>query len=315
MRGRKFVYTPRMPRPIILDCDPGHDDAVALLLALGSPELDVLGVTVTHGNVELRHTLRNALALREFSGRDFPVVPGADRPLLRPPVHAGHVHGPSGLGDVTLPQPSRAAHPDRAANFIANEAAARPGELTLVAVGPLTNVALALRLAPELATTLREIVLMGGSADEGNVTPAAEFNTYADPHAARIVFESGASITMFGLDTTRQVPVTAERTRDLRGRGGRAGALAADFLDDYLTRLVRREPAREGALHDPCAAAYLVRPELFGVRPTAVEVVTDEGDAFGRTVCTPDPTSSTRVAFRADADGLYDLLAERLARL
>ncbi len=300
---------------MILDCDPGHDDAVALLLALGSPELDLLGVTVTHGNVELHHTLRNALSLRQFSGRSFPVVPGADRPLLRDAVHAGHVHGPSGLGDVALPVPQEGPDPRRAAAFIADEALANPGEVTLVAVGPLTNVALALRLEPRLAGSLREIVLMGGSATDGNVTPAAEFNTFADPHAARIVFESGARVTMFGLDTTRQVNVTGERADDLRARAGRAGALAASFLDDYLMRLAGRSEAREGALHDPCAVAYLVRPDLFEVRPARVHVVTEEGAEFGRTVCTPDGDAGTFVASRADADGLYDLLAERLARL
>ena len=307
-----------MPTPIILDCDPGHDDAVALLLALASPELNVLAVTVTHGNVPLARTLHNALSVCELAGSDVPVVAGADRPLLREALHARHVHGESGLGDVILPEPTRGAQPGRAADVLIESALARPGELTLVATGPLTNVALALRLEPRLAESLREIVLMGGSAGDGNVTPAAEFNFYADPHAARVVFESGARVTMFGLNATAQVPVTGARAEQLRAVDNPAATAAAAMLEDYLKRLTARGLGSDGALHDPCTVAYLLRPDLFGLRELFVQIDAEEGLDFGRSLCdlrgVLGHSPNARVAMSADADGVYDLLVQALAR-
>ncbi len=307
-----------MPRPIILDCDPGHDDAVALLLALASPELDLLAVTVTHGNVPLSRTLHNALSVCKLAGSGVPVYAGADRPLLREALHARHVHGESGLGDVVLPPPDRGPSPGRAADVLIETALARPGELTLVATGPLTNVALALRLEPKLAGTLREIVLMGGSAGNGNVTPAAEFNFYADPHAARVVFESGARITMFGLNATAQVPVTGKRAAQLRAVNNPQATAAADMLDDYLRRLEERGLGSDGSLHDPCTVAYLLRPDLFGVQETFVEIDAEGGPDFGRSLCDLGNVlgrePNAQVAVGADADGVYDLLAQALAR-
>lgn len=306
------------PLPIILDGDPGHDDAVNILLAAASPELEILGAVATHGNVALEHTLRNTLALREFARADFPVFVGANRPLVRSELTAAHVHGERGLGDVELPEPTGGPEAERGVEFIVRAALERPGEVTLVVTGPATTAALALRLEPRLASALRGIVLMGGSADFGNVTPASEFNTHADPHAARILFESGARAVMFGLNATRQVPVTPERVEQLRA-AGRAGALCAAFMDDYLARLTARGRAHLGSLHDPCTVAYLLRPELFGVQEMLVEVDADEGPNFGRTTC--DVTGvrgedrNAGVAMTADADGVYALLAERLARL
>ncbi|MBB6098335.1 purine nucleosidase [Deinobacterium chartae] len=299
------------PRPIIIDCDPGHDDAVALLLALASPELEVLGITTTHGNVSLERTSRNALRIREFSGANVPVFSGAERPLLRDAISAEHVHGQTGLGGVTLPEPSRGLEPRRAAEFIVESVMARPGEVTLVPTGPLTNIALALRLEPRLAESVREIALMGGSSDHGNTTPAAEFNIYADPHAARIVFESGAPLRMFGLNVTHQVRSSPERVARVRAVPNRMGPVVAELLTIWN---------EEGgaALHDPCPVAYLIRPELFDLEPYFVEVDILEGPNFGRTVV--DLTSVTgrprnvQVAMRANAEGVFDLLTERLAR-
>jgi len=308
-----------MRSPVIIDCDPGHDDAVALLLAFASPELDVLGVTVTHGNVAHEHTLRNALTVREIAGVTVPVYAGATRPLVREPVYAAHVHGESGLGDVHVPSPTCTPEACRAAEFIIDTVLARPNEVTLVPTGPLTNIALALRLEPRVAECVKEIVLMGGSADHGNTTPAAEFNFYADPHAARVVLESGARIVMFGLNATRQVPVTDARVQELRAVGTRCAALAADLLQDYLSRLEARDRAAHGALHDPCTVAYLVRPDLFETQAMHVTVDTTEGPNDGRSTC--DVANVTRrppnahVAMRANASGLYALLCERLGRL
>lgn len=309
-------YTASMSTPIILDCDPGHDDAVALLLALASPELRVLGVTVTHGNVGLERTLANALALREFAASNVPVYAGAERPLVRAPLTAAHVHGLGGLGDVRLPEATRGAEAERAAEFIVRTALDRPGEVTLVAVGPLTNVALALRLEPRLAAALKGIVLMGGSLAHGNTTPAAEFNFHADPHAASVVLSSGAHVTMFGLDVTRQVPVTRAHVERFRGATSEAARLCGAFLNDYLSRLEARGRGHLGALHDPCTVAFLLNPALFETRALFVSVDTSEGENFGRS--TADFTHATgeapnvRAAVTARADDFYDLLYERL---
>lgn len=306
-----------MPQPIILDCDPGHDDAVAMLLALASPELEVLGVTVTHGNVGLSRTLRNALVVRELAGSRVPVFAGADRPLLRDRISAEDVHGDSGLAGPDLPEPSGAPEPTRAADFIVDAALARPGELSVVAVGPLTNLALALRLEPRLAGALREVVVMGGSVDTGNTTPGAEFNILADPHAAAIVFSCGAPLTMFGLNLTHQARATPERVRRFRALGTRVGLVTAELLEFFREHHRRRYGWDGAPLHDPCAVAHLLRPQLFRAREMHVEVDTTTGPSLGRTVC--DVWSVTgrepnaRVALEVDADGFFDLLVERLA--
>lgn len=308
-----------MPHPIILDCDPGHDDAVALLLAFASPELELLGVTVTHGNVPLPRTLHNALVLLDFAPQKVAVYAGAARPLVRRALHAAHVHGESGLGDVALPPPAGGAEATRAAVFLAEAARARPGELSVVAIGPLTNVALALCLDEDFARNVRQIVLMGGSADYGNATPAAEFNFFADPQAARIVFESGVPVVMFGLNVTRQVGVDEARVAQLRGVGTRAGEVAAALLTDYLGRLEGRGRGQRGALHDPCAVAFLLHPELFGLRDLFVQINDAEGPDFGRSLCDVMDVSgrapNARVGMQANEDGVYALLTERLARL
>src|SRR5579863_6157079 len=192
-----------MSTPIILDCDPGIDDALAIAFAAGSPAIELAGLTTVAGNVELAKTTANALAVASFVGLDsVPVTAGCPAPLLRPALHAGHVHGESGLGGAVLPAPARGPGAGHAIDYIIAAAAAAPGEITLVATGPLTNIALALRREPRLASWVGDFVIMGGSASRGNVTPAAEFNIWADPEAAAIVFAAGWTVRMIGLDVT-----------------------------------------------------------------------------------------------------------------
>src|SRR5574340_461538 len=217
------------PTPIILDCDPGHDDAIALLLALASPEIEILGVTTVSGNQTLDKTTANALRVLEFVDRtDVPVHAGAERPLVRPRDVAAHVHGESGLDGPDLPEPTTAPREQHAVDFIAEQLRARDGRLTLVATGPLTNIALLFALHPDAVP--ERIVLMGGSVGEGNRTPAAEFNIWADPEAAQRVFGAGLDTTMVGLDVTHRALVTDEHTERLRG-SGRVGWLVAGLMD------------------------------------------------------------------------------------
>ncbi len=303
------------PRLLVHDCDPGIDDAVALLLALASPDLTLLAVTTTHGNVALHDTTRNALELLAFAGRsDVPVYAGAAGPLVRQPVYAPEVHGRGGLGSVTLPEVSTEPQAPHAALALLQLADAHPG-LTVCATGPLTNLALAERLRPGFLKTLGEVVVMGGSLEVGapklgNVTPHAEFNAYADPHALRVVLESGARVVLFGLNLTRQVRVTRERTAALKALDTPAATLSAEMMDGYLD-LIEKRDQRVGALHDPCTVAYVVRPELFRLEETRVRVVTDEDEHLGQTV-REDGEPNVRLATWADEDGVYRLLSERL---
>src|SRR5512133_3033912 len=212
------------PTPIIIDCDPGHDDAIALLLAVASPEVELIGVTTVAGNQTLDKTTNNALRVLEFAGRgDIPVYAGADRPFIRPQDVAAHVHGESGLDGPDLPQPKTSAQPEHAVDYLARTIREREGKVTLVPTGPLTNIGLLFALHPDALP--ERIILMGGAIGEGNRTPAAEFNIWADPEAARRVFESGISTTMMGLDVTHRAVIDPPAIERLRG-AGRAGKLA-----------------------------------------------------------------------------------------
>ncbi|WP_293912432.1 nucleoside hydrolase [Deinococcus sp.] len=301
---------------LIHDCDPGIDDAVALLLALGSPELELKAVTTTHGNVSLRRTTRNALDLLAFAGRpDVPVHAGAAAPLVRAPVYAPEIHGQGGLGTVTLPEAGQPVQAEHAALALIRLAQAHPGQLSVCATGPLSNLALAERLQPGVLASLKEIVVMGGSLDTGapklgNVTPHAEFNTYADPHALRVVLESGADVVLFGLNLTRQVRVTRERIAALSALGTPAAQLCAGMLNGYLDMIEVRDQ-KVGALHDPCTVAYLLRPELFEVRSARIEVHLNEDEQLGMTVLAQGEPN-VRLAVSADEDGVYALLSRRL---
>jgi len=309
-----------MVRDIIIDTDPGQDDAVAILLALASPELHVLGLTCVAGNVPLAATERNARRLRDLAGRgDLPVMAGCDRPLARAPVTAAHVHGADGLAGVDLPEPALPPDPHPAVDFLIETVRARPARsVTLVALGPLTNVATALGRAPDLAARLAGIVLMGGGHRAlGNVTPAAEFNIHADPEAADIVLRAGADVTIVPLDVTHKALVTPARHAVLAAACTPVARAVAGLTDP-----AGRESARHGGqgvpLHDPCTIAWLLRPDLFAARLVNVMVETQSELTLGMTVMdwwdVTGRAHNAQVLHEIDAEGFFALLADRLAR-
>jgi len=259
-----------MPTPIVLDCDPGHDDAIAMLLALGSPEeVELLAVTTVSGNAPLHHTTTNAIRVLEHVGRgDIPVAAGADRPLVQDPFASGDVHGATGLDGPELPAPAAPPDPHHAIDLIAELAMASAQPLTLLATGPLTNIALLAARHPDAVTRLERVVIMGGAIGLGNVTPAAEFNIWADPEAARRVFTSDLDVTMVGLDVTHAALFTPEENERIRSRG-RAGRLTAELVDFYA----RSHPRMAGTpIHDAVAVAQVIRPGLLTLEHCAVEV-------------------------------------------
>lgn len=307
---------------IIIDCDPGIDDALALAFAAGHPELDLRGITTVAGNVGLDRTTANALRVRDFVGMpDVPVLAGCPRPLLRPPLHARDVHGDSGLGAASIPAASSGPADGHAVDFLASATAAEPGQITLIAIGPLTNVALALRRYPELVSQVRNFVIMGGSAGRGNVTPAAEFNIAADPEAAAIVFGAGWTVTMVGLDVTLQARATAAVRDRMRGLGRLADELVLPSLAGY--RNVSRGPGPESggggpAVHDVCAVASVAAPELLTCLPARVEVETAGRWTSGMTVTdfnAADDACNARVAVSIDAGAFWDLVLDAYARV
>ncbi len=305
----------RATRHIIIDCDPGTDDAIALWLALASPELTVEAVTVVGGNVGLEQTLANARAVISLTGAAVPVHAGAARPLLGRFTSAERVHGRDGLNGVTLPAGGPPA-PGLAADAIRARLRTAAVPLTLVGIGPVTNLALALTTEPALAARIGEIVLMSGAWGEGNVTPAAEFNAWSDPEGLAIVLASGRPITLATLELTAQALVTPARIAALRASGSNACLRA---VCDILT--AAPSPARlHGApLHDPCAIAWLLRPDLFSGRNCAVQIETNTGEGRGRTHIDrwqlTGRTANAHVLERLDTDGFFDLLGQRLAAL
>lgn len=310
-------------RKIIIDTDPGQDDAVAILLALASPEeIEVLGITAVAGNVPLALTSRNARIVCELAGRpDIKVYAGCDRPLGRKLVTAEHVHGKTGLNGPVLPDPVMPLQDAHAVDFIIDTVRAQDsGAVTLCPLGPLTNIAMAFEKAPDIIDRLAGIVLMGGAYFQvGNITPAAEFNIYVDPQAADIVFRSGTDITVMPLDVTHKALVTTARNDAFRALGNRVGAAVAD-MTDFFERFDKEKYGSAGApLHDPCVTAYLIRPELFSGRRINVEIETRSELTMGMTVAdwwrvTDRPANALFIG-DVDADGFFDLLTERLARL
>lgn len=305
-----------MPRRIVIDTDPGTDDAVAILLALASPELEVLGVTAVAGNVPLDVTERNARAVCELAGRpDIPVYAGCPRPIDGRAVSAARFHAEHGLGRLTLPAPQTPPRPEHGVAFLIDTLRkAEPGTVTLCVLGPLTNVAIALVMAPDIAGRIAELVLMGGASYAlGNETPAAEFNIHADPQAAAIVFSSGVPITMVPLDLTHQVRSTPERIERLRAHGTPCCEAAALLLAPPIGS------DRIFSLHDPCVIAWLVAPELFEGSEVNVEIETGSALTLGMTVVDwrgrNGRPANARVLHKIDADAFYALLGERLARL
>jgi len=312
-----------MKRKIIIDTDPGQDDAVAMLTALGSPDdLDVIGVTVVGGNVPLARTVNNARRVLELAGRaDVPLYAGCDRPMVRRLVTAEHVHGTTGLDGPDLPEPTMPVAEQHAVDFLIDVLMREPaGSITLCTLGPLTNVAMAIVKAPEIVPRIGGIVMMAGAQFEvGNITPAADFNFYVDPEAADTVLTSGARLTVVPLDVSHQVLSTRARLAAFRALGNRSGAAVADMLA-FSEHFDMRKYGWEGApLHDPCVIAYLLRPDLFRGRTINVSVETASPLTLGCTVADwwliTDRPRNALFLREVDAEGVYGLLTERLARL
>ncbi len=308
-----------MPIPIILDCDPGHDDAIAILLALASPEVELLGITTVAGNTTLDNATTNALRVLELAGRtDIPVAAGADRPLSRDLVTAAHVHGESGLAGPELRAPSIRAVDESAIDLIAGLVLESADPVTLVPTGPLTNVARLLEERPDVGEELGRIVLMGGSMGLGNITPAAEFNIYVDPEAAAIVFDSGLDVTMIGLDVTHHALLTPDDARRLSGSGA-VGRFVAELLD-YFTAHYRRIFGVDAApIHDAAAVAHVIRPGMIETSRVNIEVETGSELNRGRTVVdrysVTDRRPNAAVGLAIDSEAFARLLVTRLASL
>ncbi len=309
-------------RPVIIDCDPGQDDAVMLLLACASPELDILGVTTVAGNVPLDLTQRNARLMLELAGRtDVPVYAGCDRPLERAPITAEAVHGMTGIDGYPIHEPALPLAEGHAVDLIIETCrAAADGAITLVPTGPLTNIATALTQAPAIVSKIEQIVLMGGAFGRGgNVSPAAEFNILADPEAAKIVFGCGRSTVAFGLDVTQQVLTTPARLERIRAIGTPVAEAVAGMLTYYDNSNIARYGGPGRPLHDPCPIAWLIQPDLFTGRQVNVDVETGSELTDGMTVVdlwgVTDRPKHTLWMREADADGFYALLTERLALL
>ncbi|MBA4808757.1 nucleoside hydrolase [Brevundimonas sp.] len=303
---------------LIIDCDPGVDDAVALFLAFAAPELELLAVCTVGGNVPAHLTQRNARIVRQIAGReDVPVYGGAERPLKRPPAGAGDFHGPEGLGDLEPFEPTGIIGDGPAANAIVDLVMKRPaGSVAVAVLGPMTNLALAMKRERRLADHLGPVVVMGGARSEGgNITASAEFNIWADPDAAAVVFASGCDVIAFGLDATHQVRATEPRIRALQALRSEPARATAALL--RFSQRVEREAngAEAPPLHDPCPIAWLLKPELFSLKPCRIEVETASELTRGHTAVEfrVDPaTARHRWATTADGQGVFDLLTDTL---
>lgn len=302
-------YRPR----IILDTDPGVDDAIAIITA--TRWADMVGITTVAGNVPISHTTANTLRMRDLLGLKVPVHQGADRPLEAEPLYARHVHGQVGLGEVNLPDPSRGPDSEDAVEFLVEATRGEEG-LHLVPVGPLTNIALALRVDPALADRVASITLMGGSTGAGNVTAAAEFNVFADPEAADLVFRSGAQITMVGLNLTHQVRMGEAHAKACRAIRTPVGEVAADLLDFNSQVHQNAGEATTGAMHDPCAVLAVTHPEAFHCEPRAVAVELHGAHTRGQTVVDerkwPGIEPNCLVAYSVNADQVLGLIMQAI---
>ena len=310
------------PQALIIDTDPGQDDAVAILLALASPEINLLGITTVAGNVPLALTEVNARKICDLAGRpDIPVFAGLSRPLVRDLVTAEHVHGRTGLDGPDLPPPETPLQDQHAVDFIIETIRTEPaGSVTIAPIGPLSNIAMALQRAPDIAARIGQIVLMGGGCFEGgNITPAAEFNIYVDPHAAAVVFASGVPITMMPLDVTHMALTTTRRNDALRGLGNRTGVAVAEMLGFFERFDEAKYGSDGGPLHDPCTIAWMLAPEIFTGRHCNVEIETASPLTMGMTVIDWWQVSgrdhNAFVVGDLDADAFFDLITTRLSRL
>ncbi len=310
-------------KKIIIDTDPGQDDAAAIMLAFASPdEMEILGLCAVAGNVPLKLTSRNIRIICELCNRtDIPVYEGAEKPLVRKPITAEHVHGNTGLDGPVLDEPTMAAQTQHAVDFMIETLLREPARtVTLCTLGALTNVALALQKAPEIAGRVKELVMMGGGFFEGgNITPAAEFNIYVDPQAADIVFRSGIPIVMMPLDVTHKLLTTKERVARIRDIGSKPAIAMAEMLEFFERFDVEKYGSDGGPLHDPSVIAYLLKPELFQGRDCNVEIEVNSELTMGMTVVdwwrVTEREPNALVIRNVDSDGFFELLAERFARL
>ncbi len=307
------------PRRIVLDCDPGHDDAVAIVLAAGIDEIELAAITTVAGNQSLARTSDNALRVCALAGIEVPVGAGCDRPLVRPLEVAADIHGESGLDGAVLPEPAMALDPRHGVDLLIDTVLAGSGRTTVVATGPLTNVAAALRRAPAIVDRIDEIVLMGGAEGRGNVTPTAEFNIYVDPEAAAIVFESGLPVTMIGLDLTHQALATPEVRARLRAQGSTLALTIDDLLGFFAETYRDVFGFASPPVHDACAVAYVARPALVQTAERFVAVECHGTWTRGTTVIdTHDRLGlppNAHVATVLDADGFWNLVLGATARL
>ncbi len=311
------------PRKIIIDTDPGQDDAVAILLALASPEdVEVLGITAVAGNVPLSLTQKNARIVCEVAGRpEVKVFAGCEAPLSRPLVTAEHVHGKTGLDGPARPDPTMPLQEQHAVDFIIETLRTEPADtVTLCPLGPLTNIATAFQKAPDIIERVHQIVLMGGGFFEGgNITPSAEFNIYVDPEAADVVFKSGANIVMCPLDVTHKALTDRAWIDKMNGLGTLAGHMVAGWTDFFERFDVAKYGSSGAPLHDPCVIAYLIDPHLFDGRYINVEIETKSELTLGMTVAdwwrVTDRKPNALFLNQIHRDGFFDLLSERIARL
>lgn len=303
---------------IILDCDPGHDDAVAIMLAANSPAIDLLGITVVAGNQTLENTRRNALQVVQWLGVDVPVYAGCGRPMIREKITAGDIHGESGLDGPAFPPLTREPEQEHAVNFIVRTLMASGGDITMVTTGPMTNLAMALRMEPRIAEKIKRIVLMGGAYTNGNVTPAAEFNIVADADAAYVCFTSGCPITMVGLDVTRKALCYPEIVARMGKIGNEASRLFVDLMGHFCRTQKEIFGWEGGPLHDPVTIAYLIDPTVLTVKPMNVQVDVRSVQSYGRTNCDffgyLGLPNTADVAIDIDAAKFWDIVEEGLKR-
>ncbi|MBW4581765.1 MAG: nucleoside hydrolase [Tildeniella nuda ZEHNDER 1965/U140] len=308
-------------KPIIIDCDPGADDAIALFLALAFPEqLHVLGVTTVAGNVPLSLTQKNARCLCELAGRDdVPVYAGCPRPLLRPLTTAEDVHGRTGLDGISLPEPQMPLQTQHAVDFLIETLLQATEAITLATLGPLTNIAVAIIKQPAICQHIQEIVMMGGAVTQGNITPSAEFNLYVDPHAAHVVATAGVPLTMMSLDLTHQAIATPERLNAIHAINSPISDAILGLLNHYGAYDMQRYGFAGSPLHDPCVIAYLLQPDLFTSRRAYVAIETSSELTMGRTVVdwwyVTNQQPNTNVVETIEAEAFYQLLTQAIANL
>ena len=306
-------------RKIILDCDPGHDDAIAILLAAGNPNIELVGITTVSGNAEIDKVTQNALKVCEVANlKNIPVVKGSGQPLVRARENAPAIHGESGMDGPVLPDPTIKAQDEHAVHFIIRKLLESDGDITLVPVGPLTNIAMAMRLEPKILPKIKEIVLMGGGSF-GNWTPAAEFNIYADAEAAKVVFESGVPITMMGLDLTHQALATPEVTEKIGNINNQASEFVKELLTYFRKTYFEVFGFEHPPVHDACSVAYVIDPSVIETKKLHVEIETNSKLTYGMTVIdylgVTGKEPNVNVSIKLDHEKFWNMVADSLRNL